>query len=220
MPVRFELRRTHFTENEKKLCDFGDFSVSTFRFESGVAALRVKNERGEITMLPFQGMQVWRAFFDGRELTMRSMFDEPRPTQVYLETYGGFLIHCGLAGLGAPGEGDTHPLHGELPNANMKDVWLEADEASGTLAIIGTYQHTVAFTTNYLATIRTAMSAGSAQLDVSVSIENLKATPMDLMYLAHANFRPVDNGELHYSADYSAKSVRVRTSIPSQNTAR
>ena len=38
---------------------------------------------------------------------------------------------------------------------------------------------------------------------------------MDLMYLAHANFRPVDDGELHYSAIYNSKSVRVRQSIPS-----
>ena len=34
------------------------------------------------------------------------------------------------------------------------------------------------------------------------------------MYLAHANFRPVDNGELHYSANYTAQDVRVRKSIP------
>ncbi|GIS11657.1 MAG: hypothetical protein CM15mP115_08080 [Alphaproteobacteria bacterium] len=48
-------------------------------------------------MLPFKGQQIWRAGFDGRDLTMRSMFDEPVDTQVYLETYGAFMIHCGLA---------------------------------------------------------------------------------------------------------------------------
>ena len=55
-----------------------------------------------------------------------------------------------------------------------------------------TFQHTVAFSTNYLATIETALTAESSLLDVSVSVENLKQTPMDLMYLGHANFRPVD----------------------------
>ncbi len=41
---------------------------------------------------------------------------------------------------------------------------------------------------------------------------------MGLENLGHANFKPVDNGELHYTADYTAKSVRVRRSIPSHVT--
>ena len=60
-------------EKEKQLCCVGEFFVSTFRYDSGVAALRLKNARGEIIMLPFQGSQVWRAKFDGRELTMLSV---------------------------------------------------------------------------------------------------------------------------------------------------
>ena len=124
------------------------------------------------------------------------------------------MIHCGLAGLGAPGPDDTHPLHGELPNAPFQKAWLEIDEGEGTVTVGGSYQHTVAFSTNYIATARVTMTAGSALLGVSLAVENLKQTSMDLMYLAHANFRPVDHGELHYTASYDAKSVRVRTSIP------
>ena len=216
MTVRIALYQTLFGESEKLLCDTGEITVSGFRYDSGVAALRVSNARGDMIMLPFQGSQIWRAAFDGRDLTMRSMFDEPRATQVYLETYGGFLIHCGLAGLGAPGPEDTHPLHAELPNAPMQAAWLEVDDTSVT--VCGSYQHTVAFSTNYIATMSTTMTAGSSLLDVSVSVENLKATPMDVMYLAHANFRPVDHGALHYSADYTAETVRVRRSIPSHVT--
>ncbi len=215
MSVRIELRKSFFGETEKQLCEFGEFSVSSFCFKSGVNALRIKNARGEIVVLPFQGMQVWRASFDGRELTMRSMFDQPKNTPVYLETYGAFLLHCGITGLGAPGPTDKHPLHGELPNASMDSAWLELDEDAGYVAVAAQYRHTVAFSTNYNAVISTAMSVGSALLDVKVSVENLKQTTMDLMYLAHANFRPVDNGELHYSANYTAQDVRVRKSIPS-----
>jgi hypothetical protein len=40
-------------------------------------------------MLPFQGQQIWDAWFDERRLTMRSMFPEPKPTREYLDTYGG-----------------------------------------------------------------------------------------------------------------------------------
>ena len=218
MTVRVELHKSLFTEREKTVCEFGEFAVSAFCFDSGVAALRIRNARGEIVMLPFQGQQVWRARFDGRELTMRSMFDQPIDTRVYLETYGAFLIHCGLAGLGAPGSTDTHPLHGELPNAPFQSAWLEVDAQAQRLKLAGTYRHTVAFSTNYLATIETTLPTGSALLDVSVSVENLKQSPMDLMYLAHANFCPIDHGELHYSADYTPDAVRVRRSIPSHVT--
>ena len=214
--MRLELYPSMFGEKERLLCTSGETAVSTFRFDSGVAGLRVKTARGEFVMLPFQGQQIWRASFDGRELTMRSMFDQPRMTQTYLETYGGFLIHCGLAGLGAPGPEDSHPLHGELPNAPFQFAWL--DVGSDHVTVSGSYQHIVAFSTNYRATISTTLSARSSLLDVSVEVENLKRTQMELMYLAHANFRPVDQGTLHYTAEYAPNSVRVRRSIPSHVT--
>ena len=213
--MRIELYDQMFDEKERPLCQFDAFSITTFRYESGVAALRIINARGEIIVLPFQGQQIWRVNFDGRDLTMRSMFDEPVFTRNYLENYGAFMIHCGITGLGAPGSNDNHQLHGELPNAPFNSAWLEFDPDKRSTKVGGTYQHIVAFSTNYLATVETAMKAESALLDVSVSVENLKQTPMDLMYLGHANFRPVDEGELHYSAFYNSKSVRVRQSIPS-----
>ena len=214
MSARIELHRSSFEDRERPLCEMGAFRISTFRYDSGIEALRVRNARGEIIVLPFKGHQIWRAVFDGRDLTMKSMFEEPVDTTVYLETYGAFLIHCGLTGLGAPGPDDTHPLHGELPNAPFQTAWLELDQRLQTVRIGGTYRHTVAFSTNYLATASIGMTAESALLDISLSVENLKKTPMDLMYLAHANFRPVDHGELHYTARYDADSVRVRRSIP------
>ncbi|MEM1363126.1 MAG: DUF4432 family protein [Pseudomonadota bacterium] len=218
MGVRIDLPKALFSAHEKEVCRAGEFTVSTFRYKSGVCALRIKNARGEIIALPYQGLQIWRACFDGRELTMRSMFDEPNDTRVFLETYGGFFVHCGITGLGAPSESDDHPLHGELPNAPMQETWLEIDQAEEKVTVAGTYQHIVAFSTNYCVTLTTSLIAGSALLAVSVSVENLKQSPMDLMYLAHANFRPVDHGVLHYSAPYDARSVRVRRSIPGHIT--
>ena len=214
MSARIDLHRSSFDARERPFCEMGEFRISTFRYDSGIEALRVRNARGEIIVLPFKGQQIWRAMFDGRDLTMKSMFDEPVDTNVYLETYGAFMIHCGLTGLGAPGPEDTHPLHGELPNAPFQTAWIELDQQQQRITIGGTYRHTVAFSTNYLATASIGMTAGSALLDVSLSVENQKKTPMDLMYLAHANFRPVDDGELHYTAHYDQASVRVRRSIP------
>ena len=214
MSLKFELHQAMFGEKERRLCRMGEFAVSSFRYDSGIKALRIKNARGEIVVLPYKGQQIWRAIFDGRDLTMKSMFEEPVATSTYLETYGAFFIHCGVTGMGAPGPNDRHPLHGELPNAPYQNTWLSLDEAAGRLTVAGSYRHTVAFSTNYLATAEIAVSAGSALIDVSLSVENLKKTPMDLMYLAHANFRPADNGELHYTAPYTPEAVRVRRTIP------
>ena len=159
MPVRNDLHRSSFESRESRLLETGELTVSAFRYASGIEALRVCNARGEIIVLPFKGQQIWRGGFDGRDLTMRSMFDEPVDTQVYLETYGAFMIHCGLAGLGAPGPDDTHPLHGELPNAPFQKAWLVIDEADGPVADGGSYRHTVAFSTNFLATAQVALSS-------------------------------------------------------------
>jgi hypothetical protein len=220
MAVRIEVRKSMFGEEERPLCRMGAFTVSAFRYQSGIEALRMRNTRGEIIVLPFKGQQIWRAVFDGRDLTMKSMFEEPIATTTYLETYGAFFIHCGLAGMGAPGPTDRHPLHGELPNAPFQTSWLVLDEATNTLTIAGSYQHTVAFSCNYLATAEITMAADKTLLDVSLNVDNLKNSPMDLMYLAHANFRPADHGELHYSAPYTPASVRVRRSIPAHITPR
>ncbi len=214
MTIRIDLQSVHFGEKERHVAEGAGFTVSAFRYDSGIAALRVKNRRGEIIVLPFRGHQIWSCVFDGRDLTMKSMFAEPVDTAAYLETYGAFFIHCGATAMGAPGPSDRHPLHGELPLAPFQKGWIKLDEAKGTCAVIGTYEHTVAFSYHYLATSTYVMGADSTLIDASLQVDNLKHSAMDLMYLAHANFRPVDNGELIYSAPYDAKSVRVRKSIP------
>jgi hypothetical protein len=220
MSVRIDLKSVRFEANERRVANGGDFEITSFCYGSGVAALRIKNLRGEIIVLPFQGHQIWRASFDGRDLTMRSMFDEPVANVPYLETYGAFFIHCGVTAIGpSVAAEDRFPLHGELPNAPYQAGWIEIDPAEQSCRIIGTYRHTVAFSFNYLATSTYELEAESALINVSLDIENLKKTPMILMYLAHANFRPVDHAELEYTAAYDAKSVRVRKTIPPHITA-
>ncbi len=206
-----------FGDAERGLAQSGELTATAFRFPSGVAALRLSNRVGSIVVLPFQGQQIWDAQFHGRTLTMRSMFDQPYPTTEYLRTYGGFLLHCGMTAMGVPAAGDTHALHGELPNAHYQKAWLLAgeDERGAYLAVGGEYRHTVAFATNYVARPLVKLYAGSSRLAVSLTVHNLKQTPMDLMYLAHANFRPVDHGQLVYSAPCTPQHVRVRNSIPS-----
>jgi hypothetical protein len=171
---------------------------------------------GEAVILPWQGQQIWSARFHGRELTMKSMFEEPVPTRTYLETYGAFLLHCGATAMGVPGPEDTHPLHGELPNAPYREAFLEvAEDTRGLyLAVGGTYRHTVAFSANYTAEPLVRLRPGCGVLDVDMVLTNLMRNPMEWMYLAHINFRPVEGGRLVYSAPCDTEHVRVRRSIP------
>ena len=211
MLITVHLHRHYFGELERPLLEHGPLSASTFLFDTGVHALRLKSDRVDLLMLPFQGQQIWRAVVDGRNLTMGSMFDEPQPTVDYLRTYGGFLIHCGVTAMGVPGEGDAHPLHGELPNApfGKAHVVIGEDERGAYIGLGGEYQHTVAFSHNYAARPLVKVYEDFARFTMELNVHNLKRTEMELMYLAHINFRPVDNGRLVYSAPADPEHVRV-----------
>lgn len=218
--TRIHLSQAMFEREEQPLVTDEPFSASTFRFSSGVCGVRLCSDVGEIVVLPFQGQQIWSAAFDAgqgrRELTMRSMFEEPRPTRDFLATFGGFLQHCGISGAGGPSPEDTHPLHGELPNAPFQKAYLTLgeDEQGPYMGIGGRYQHTVAFALNYAAMPLVKLHAGRTLANVSMTVRNLKQSPMDLMYLAHINFRPINGSRLHYSAPSTPEHVRVRTAIP------
>lgn len=211
------LRPELFGEKERSFLKHGSLEVRTFRFDSGVCALRLVSEAANVVLLPYQGQQIWSAEFAGRNVTMRSMFEEPVPTRSYLETYGGFLLHCGMTAMGVPAAGDDHPLHGELPNAPFQSAHVVAghDERGAFVGVTGSYRHTVAFTTNYEARPLVVLHEGCAGIDVRLDVQNLRRSPMPFMYMAHVNFRPIDNGRLVYSAPCTPETVRVRSEVPS-----
>lgn len=216
MDATYYLHHENFSRGEELLGRSGSIEVSSFRFTTGVEALRVRNGCGEVTLLPFQGQQIWDARFYGRRLTMQSMFAEPVPGVPFLRTYGGFLLHCGFTAMGGPTGSDTHGLHGELPNAAYQEASIRFGEDSRGvyLALTGVYRHTEAFSYNYLAEPEVRIYENSGRLQVTFRATNEKATPMEYMYLCHANFRPVDGGELRYTAPCDTDHVRVRSNIP------
>lgn len=216
MTTIIHLSKSMFGAKEIPLLEDGPFSASTFQWESGVCGLRLSNESGHLVMLPFQGQQIWSAEFSGREIAMKSMFDMPRDTRDYLQNYGGLLLHCGFMAMGVPTDDDNHPLHGELPNAPYRSasIVLDEDERGPYIGLTGQYNHTVAFSTNYLAEPLVKLYAGGNRFQVIFKATNLKTTPMEYMYMAHVNWRPVDNGRLVYSAPSTPESVRLRESIP------
>lgn len=216
MQARIDLLPVDFV-SERTLIHTKSLSARLFQFPRGVAGVTLSNDRGEVVLLPFQGQQIWAVQFDRRELAMRSMVKQPYPTQDFLRTFGGFLQHCGITAVGGPGPEDSHPLHGELPNAPYDSAYLllGEDERGEYIGLGGTYRHTVAFTLDYSVEPLVKLYQGSTMLSIEVTVTNHKRTPMEMFYLAHVNFRPVDGAQLFYSAPRSAEHVRVRASIPS-----
>ncbi len=214
-PTQFHLSPENFSRGEVLVAQSGVLSASTFRFASGVCAVRLRSDRGEVVILPFQGQHIWSAKMDGRDLSWRSMVKEPMPNVSFLETFGGFMQHCGLSGVGGPGPEDTHALHGELPNAPYQEAWLEAgsDARGEYLALGGRFHNAAAFTLDYVAEPLVKLYAGESLFTVEMKVTNQKQTPMEMFYLAHINFLPIDNARLVYSAPIA--NVRVRANIPS-----
>ena len=217
MQTTFHLFPDQFTSHETLLAEHGELTASIFRYPSRVCALRLKNSLGELILLPHQGQQIWDATLRGRRLTMKSMFDQPYPTSDFLSTFGGFLLHCGAASMGSPSAEDSHPLHGELPNALYQSAALVigSDEKGEYIGLTGEYRHTVAFNYNYIATPLVKFYAGSSVFTVSMTIQNHKVSPMPLMFLEHVNFIPVDGGRLAQTVVCNPENMRVRANIPS-----
>ncbi|WP_053202525.1 DUF4432 family protein [Jiangella muralis] len=196
-PVRLPLAPRLFRKTPAEVLSTGPFLVTAFRYASGVAALRIAHDVGDIVVLPFQGQQIWDARFHGRRLTMRSTFTEPVRTTEYMRNNGAYLIHCGGSAMGRPGPADVHAPHGELPNARHRDVVLVVTPGDPlTLRIEGGFVSATGFGPYFGVRTSVTMTAGSALLDSRVEITNLSGEPRPLMYLAHLNFRPAIGGRI------------------------
>ncbi len=93
MNTHMPLYRAVFGEQEKILLQSGDFKVSAWAYPSGVLAVALENSRGRLVVLPYQGQMIWSAVFDGCDLTMSNLFEQPRPSPTIIDTYGLSLIH-------------------------------------------------------------------------------------------------------------------------------
>jgi len=214
MTYKISIAEKNFSESKRILVESENMRVNVFRYGTGVCGLEIANRHGSVTFLPFQGQQVWRAAFCGHDITMKTRFDEPVPTRDFLSTYGGFLLHCGLTALGNPSEQDTHPTHGELPNAPYKDVFLlcGTDEQGEYMELTGTYRHCASFETDYLFQPSCRLYEGASVLRITVKITNLRALPLEYFYMCHVNFPLVDGSRL--ISGKSGEPVIVHEKVP------
>lgn len=192
----------------------GGLRAKARRTGRGVEMLRLVNEAGWVEVLPWLGAMVWDARFGSHHLRMQGQFEEPRPAAGILGTYGCLLFHAGLLRNGCPGPEDTHALHGEAPCAPMDAAALElgADAAGAFLRLACTRDHAEGFGAHYLATPSVTLRPGATLFEVAMAVRNLGRKPMDLMYMAHANFAFMAGARLHQPVPWPQ--VRVRTAVP------
>ncbi|MBT2372835.1 aldose 1-epimerase family protein [Pseudomonas fluorescens] len=210
MSTRIPLYQALFGEQEKTLLQSADFKVSAWAYPSGVLALSLENSRGRLVVLPYQGQMIWSAVFDGCDLTMTNLFDQPRPSPTVIGTYGCFMFHSGLLRNGCPAPTDDHALHGEMPCAPMDTAWLEIDD--GWLRLGGEYEYAQGFGDRYRARPSVTLRAGSALFDIAMDVTNLAGKPMELMYMAHMNYAYVDGGR--FVEPLGMERLRLRSSVP------
>lgn len=90
--IEFHLRRQDLSNSRMSSPMAYGLSVTAFRYPSGIEALLVENERGNLIVLPFMGQMILGAEFDGVDLTMGNSFSMPRPATTIVETYGCFGV--------------------------------------------------------------------------------------------------------------------------------
>ena len=210
MKTRFTLWRELFTEHPRTLVQSGAFSVSAFRYASGVEGLKIENSRGHLIVLPWMGQMIWDACFDGRDLTMRNMFSQPKPAAEVAATYGCFAFHSGLLANGCPSPEDTHLLHGEMPCAPMDEAWLELEGDS--VAIHGRYEYVMGFGHHYQSEPAVVLRADSALFEIRMAVTNLASVAMPLQYMCHMNYAYVAGAT--FSQNIPDEALKLRESIP------
>ncbi len=215
--IKFTIQPHFFCHKENKVIETKNLNAVLFKYTSGICGVRLVNNKGYTEILPFKGQQIWTAHFDGRDLQMKSVFEEPSDATELLKNFGRFMAHCGALRVGAPTATEMHPLHGELPNAPFQEAWIESGEDSKGcyISLAGKYTYKEFFGSQYAAQPEVRLYENSSVLNISMKITNLSHKPMEMMYLCHINFSPVENSTIKYSAKLTPENVKIRASIPS-----
>ncbi|MGF1731122.1 aldose 1-epimerase family protein [Photobacterium kasasachensis] len=204
------LDRNSFNKEETIIIQSEHFTVSGFKYNSGIEAIKIENAKGYLTVLPYTGQMIWDAYFLGENLCMENMFSEPKPSNEIVATYGCFAFHSGLIRNGCPSPEDDHALHGEMPCANMDRAWLEITDNS--ITIKGEYEYVMGFGDHYLATPSVTLEKQCSLFKIKMKVQNLASVPMPLQYMCHMNTAYFPDAKLTQNVPDSA--VKLRETIP------
>lgn len=199
--MRINLKKEFFTEKDFVIAENGSMKATAFRYSTGVCALKVENKNGYFIILPYQGQQIWRANFCGRDLAMKSTFTEPVPNVSFLRTYGGFIYHCGMTSIGAPDA--SHLQHGEIPNIDYNSAYIECGSENGRdyIAVGGSVDYDISFTLRYIFSPKCTLYADATTMKFDIELKNMRAAALEYAYLCHINFAPIYGAKLYYNAD-------------------
>lgn len=204
------LCKAQFSEKEQLIFQNDKLSAVGFKYSSGIEAIKLINSKGFVIVLPFYGQIIWDAQFLGQDLKMKNMFNEPKLGSTIIDTYGCFSYHSGLIRNGCPSPEDDHPLHGEMPCANMDQAWLMVDENS--LGVGGKVEYVKGFGDHYLAQPETIIYADSSEFDINMQVTNLASVEMPLQYMCHMNYC-YEHGAT-FSQNLPESAVQLRQTIP------
>ncbi len=210
------LKKSFFDNSVTEIAQYEGCSADLFRFDTGIEGIRLANQRGELVLLPYYGQMIWRATFDGVDLTMSNPFNSPRPAQDIVGTYGCFMYHSGLLSNGNPGLADKHALHGEMPIAQIDQAGLEMgeDPQGPFMAVFGEREYVMGFGDHYVSRTKVLLRPGQATFEISMEVENLGLDTMDLMYMCHANFAYVEGGRIVQPTGFGSADTVIRSSVP------
>lgn len=137
------------------------FSVTAFMFPGEIPALALQNQRGTLTLLPYQDLMVWDAVFDGQSLKARGSHSQPKRN----DARGCFAYHEGLP-------------EGRGP---VMEVWLEVEGEAITVR---------ASTADNPCHTQPAvqLAANSTQFSIEMVINNLAAQDQPLRYMCQMNY--------------------------------
>jgi hypothetical protein len=216
MSTTLHLCKDMFSRERRLVVEHGAITVRAFRYSSGIEALELSTGAARFTLLPYKGQQIWDAWVGDRRLTMQSVFDAPVDTREFRKTYGAFFVHCGGTAIGSPQQGENYPPHGELPNIPFEtaDLRLGAEGDTNFIELGGVARDREAFSHAFEFRPTLRFYEGRADIECTVTIENVGGDHMPCIYLGHVNFAPVAGARLVDGADDAAYNW-TKPSLPS-----
>lgn len=210
MKSHLYLSKAQFAHHEQLIFENDHFQVISFKYSSGIEAIKLSNQQGFLVVLPFYGQMIWEAQFKGYNLKMKNMFSEPKMGQSIIDTYGCFAFHSGLIRNGCPSPEDDHPLHGEMPCAKMDKAWLILEE--NRIGIGGEVEYVKGFGEHYLAKPSVMLATDSSLFEINMQVTNLASVAMPLQYMCHMNYCYEPNAT--FSQNIPDEAIQLRESIP------
>jgi hypothetical protein len=171
--------------------------------QEGVEVIDVDNGALKFTVVPTRGCSIWTANVGDLRLGWDSPVKEiVHPQYVnltdrgglgWLDGFGGWIVRCGLASLGAPSQDGNQPLtlHGRIDYIPASYIEVRFEPTPVPRIIIrGTVDETVMFGPQLRLTTEISTEIGKPALTLEDTVTNLADVPQEMESLYHANFGP------------------------------